>query len=158
MQAVNSILVPVDFSAGSKHALAYAIRLADAFGASLHVIHVLDDSFALGGYLETYAGHYIETAAQQAAGDLEGLLTPEQKGRYAAAAVVRIGRPAVEILRYLAEHREIDMVVMGTAGRGVVARFMMGSVTDRVLRAAPCPVVTVHSHDHVEEGTGHRAA
>ena len=49
MQPVKSILAPADFSANSKHALAYAIRLADTFGASLHVIHVLDDSFALAG-------------------------------------------------------------------------------------------------------------
>ena len=158
MNAVNSILVPVDFSASSKHALAYAIQLADTFGASLHVIHVLDDSFALGGYLEMYAGDYMETAARQAAAELEDLLTHEQKVRYDVALAARVGKPAPEILRYLAEHREIDLVVMATAGRGRVARFMMGSVTDRVLRAAPCPVLTVHAHDHVEEGTGNRAA
>jgi nucleotide-binding universal stress UspA family protein len=158
MPAVNSILVPVDFSASSKHALAYAIQLADTFGASLHVIHVLDDSFAVAGYLEVYVGDYMEAAARQAAGELENLLTPEQKSRHKAALAVRIGKPATEILGYLGEHREVDLVVMATAGRGRVARFMMGSVTDRVLRAAPCPVLTVHPHDHVEEGAGHRAA
>jgi nucleotide-binding universal stress UspA family protein len=152
MQAVNSILVPVDFSASSKHALAHAIQLADTFGASLHVVHVLDDSFALAGYLELYAGDYMETAVRQAAAELEGLLTPEQKARDSATLVVRTGKPATEILGYLGEHREVDLVVMATAGRGRVARFMMGSVTDRVLRTAPCPVLTVHAHDHVEEG------
>ena len=158
MQAVNSILVPVDFSAGSKHALAYAIRLVGTFGASLHVIHVLDDSFALAGYLETYAGNYMETAEQQAGAELEDLLTPGQRTRYSPALVVRIGRPAVEILQYLAEHPEIDLVVTATAGRGRVARFMTGSVTDKVVRAAPCPVLTLHPHDHVAEDEGNRAA
>jgi nucleotide-binding universal stress UspA family protein len=158
MRAVNSLLVPVDFSASSKHALAYAIRLADTFGASLHLIHVLDDSFAVAGYLETYVGDYMEAAARQAGAELEGLLTPEQKSRYSGALVVRIGKPATEILTYLADQREIDLVVMATAGRGRVARFMMGSVTDRVLRAAPCPVLTVHPHDHVEEQAPNRAA
>jgi nucleotide-binding universal stress UspA family protein len=105
-----------------------------------------------------YAGDYMETAARQAAAELEDLFTPEQKARYSAALVVRTGKPATEILGYLGEHREIDLVVMATAGRGRVARFMMGSVTDRVLRAAPCPVLTVHAHDHVDEGAGHRAA
>jgi nucleotide-binding universal stress UspA family protein len=157
MQAVNSILVPVDFSANSKHALAYAIRLADTFGASLHVIHVLDDSFALAGYLETYAGDYMEAAARQAAAETEGLLTPEQKARYSAAPVVRTGKPALEIPAYLAEHPEVDLIVMATAGRGRLARFMMGSVTDRVLRAARCPVLTVHPHDHVEEAPNRAA-
>ena len=158
MQTVNSILVPVDFSAGSKQALAYAIRLACTFGASLHVIHVLDDSFALAGYLETYTGNYMERAEGQAGAELEELLTPEQKARHSAALVVRIGRPAIEILAYLAEHREIDLVVMAMAGRGRVARFMMGSVTDKVVRASPCPVLTLHPHDHVEEGADNRAA
>ena len=158
MQAVNSILVPVDFSVGSKHALAYAIRLAGTFGASLHLVHVLDDSFALAGYLETYAGNYMEGAEEQARAELQDLLTPEQRTRYSPALVVRTGRPALEILAYLAEHPEVDLVVMATAGRGRVARFMMGSVTDKVVRAAPCPVLTLHPHDHVEEGEGHRAA
>jgi nucleotide-binding universal stress UspA family protein len=72
--------------------------------------------------------------------------------------VVRIGRPAAEILAYLAEHPGIDLVVMATAGRGRVARFMMGSVTDKVVRTAPCPVLTLHPHDHAEEGEGNRAA
>jgi nucleotide-binding universal stress UspA family protein len=158
MQPVNSILVPVDFSAGSKHALAYAMRLADSFGTSLHVVHVLDDAFAAAGYLETYAGDYMEAAAQQAGAELEAVLTPEQKARYSPALVARIGKPADEILAYLAEHPEIDLVVMATAGRGRVARFMMGSVTDRVLRAAPCPVLALHPHDRVEEQAPNRAA
>jgi nucleotide-binding universal stress UspA family protein len=107
MQAVNAILVPVDFSAGSRHALAYATRLAGTFGASLHVVHVLDDSFALAGYLETYAGHYMETAAKQAAAELEEVLTPEDKTRFSAALEVRVGKPVGEILAYLTEHPEM---------------------------------------------------
>ena len=157
MQAVNAILVPTDFSADSKRALAYAMQLADRFGASLHVIHVLDDSFALAGYLETYAGDYMQAAVQQATVQIEALLTPEQKARYSAALVVRIGKPADEILAYLAEHREVGLVVMATAGRGRVARFMTGSVTDKIVRAAPCPVLTLHPHDHVEEGANRAA-
>jgi len=159
MQAVNSILVPTDFSEGSKRALAYAMRLADAFGASLHVIHVLEESFALAGYLELYApGDYMGAVEQQARVELDAELTADQKSRYAASLVVRTGSSANEILAYLGEHREIDLVVMATAGRGGVARFMMGSVTDRVVRAAPCPVVTFHPRDHAETEAGDRAA
>jgi nucleotide-binding universal stress UspA family protein len=160
MQPVTSILVPTDFSPGSKRALAYAIQLAEAFAASLHVIHVLEDAFAMAGYLEMYAppGDYMEAVARQAGVELEAQLTPEQKTRYSAALCVRTGRPSNEILAYLAEHPEIDLVVMATAGRGGVARFMMGSVTDRVVRAAPCPVLTLHPHDHVVANAGDRAA
>ena len=67
MQTVNSILVPTDFSVGSKRALAYAMQLADAFGASLQVIHVLEESFALAGYLEMSAasGDYLEARSAE---------------------------------------------------------------------------------------------
>ena len=65
MKAVNSILVPTDFSAASKRALAYAIELADAFGASLHVVHVLEDLFARGRYMDMYAppGDYVDVSS-----------------------------------------------------------------------------------------------
>jgi nucleotide-binding universal stress UspA family protein len=56
------------------------------------------------------------------------------------------------------KHPKIDLVVTATAGRGSIARFMMGSVTDKILRAAPCPVLTLHPHDQVAEGEGSRAA
>ena len=160
MQAVSAILVPTDFSAGSRRALAYAMQLADAFGASLQVIHVLEESFALAGYLEMYTppGDYLEAAERQARVEFEAELTAEQKTRYSVSLIVRIGNPTNEILEYLGEHREIDLGVMATAGRGGVARFMMGSVTDRVVRAAPCPVLTMHPHDPVEADAGNRAA
>ena len=159
MQAVNSILVPTDFSAGSKRALAYAMQLADAFGASLQVIHVLEESFALAGDLELYAaGDYLEAVKRQARVELEAELTADQKSRYTVSLAVRTGNPTNEILAYLGEHREIDLVVRATAGRGGVARFMMGSVTDRVVRAAPCPVLTLHPRDPAETVAGNRAA
>lgn len=160
MQAVKSILVPTDFSAGSKRARAYAIQLADSFGASLHVIHVLQDSFALSGYMEIYAppADYLAALERQAQMELEAQLTPEQKARHSVSLVVRVGNPTTEILEYLAEHREIDLVVMATAGRGGVARFMMGSVTDRLVRTARCPVLTMHPQGHVEADAGNRAA
>lgn len=160
MKAVNSILVPTDFSAASKRALAYAIELADAFGASLHVVHVLEDLFARGGYMDMYAppGDYLEVLERQARAELEAQLTPEQKARYSATLVLCTGRPASEILGYLDEHREIDLVVMATTGRGGVARLIMGSVADRVVRTARCPVLTIHPHDHEETVAGDRAA
>jgi nucleotide-binding universal stress UspA family protein len=160
MQAVNSILVPTDFSAASNRALAYAIQLADAFGASLHVIHVLEDPFVRAGYMEMLMpqGDYLEALEQQAHAHLEAQLSVEQKTRYSTTLALRIGAPAREILSYLAEHPEIDLVVMATAGRGGVARLMMGSIADRVVRAASCPVLTMHPHEGAGERAGDRAA
>jgi nucleotide-binding universal stress UspA family protein len=161
MQAVHSVLVPTDFSSGSKGALAYAIQLADTFGASLHVLHVMEDPVTgAAGYLEMYAppDEYLEALERQVRAELESQLTPEQKTRHSAQLVLRMGAPANGILSYLAEHPEIDLVVMATAGRGGVARLVMGSVADTVVRAATCPVLTMHPHDPVKADTGNRAA
>lgn len=62
------------------------------------------------------------------------------------------------ILAYLNEQRAIDLVVMATAGRGGVARLIMGSVADKIVRAAPCPVLTIHPQDDAETSSTYRAA
>ena len=78
--------------------------------------------------------------------------------KYCAVFVLRMGEPARQILEYLKEQPAIDLVVMATAGRGGVARLMMGSVADTIVRAAPCPVLTIHPPDHAERGSTYRAA
>jgi nucleotide-binding universal stress UspA family protein len=60
---------------------------------------------------------------------------------------VRAGTPYVEILTYAKDH-DIDLIVMGTHGRGFVGRVVMGSVAEKVVRYAPCPVLTVHNEEH----------
>ncbi|MGH9372477.1 MAG: universal stress protein [Vicinamibacterales bacterium] len=161
MPAIKTILVPTDFSAASERALRYACDLADVFGASLHVIHVLENPFIPGGYMEMYAappGDYLESLDRQARAHLDTVLTAEQKSRYSAELALRSGAPAQQILEYAKEHGAIDLVVISTTGRGGVARLVMGSVTNKIVRTAPCPVLTLHPHDRIETGTGHRAA
>ena len=58
----------------------------------------------------------------------------------------RLGNPAAEILDRLEEEPNIDLVVMATHGRGGVARLLMGSVTEKIIRSAPCPVLTLREH------------
>lgn len=161
MQVIKTILVPVDFSPASKAALEYAQGLADAFGASLHLIHAIENPFAPGALMEMYAPpqpDYLENLEVQARAHLERLLTDDQKRRYDVAFVTRIGGPAPQILEYVREIGTIDLIVMSTSGRGGVARLVMGSVTDKVVRAAPCPVVTLHAPERAEIPAGHRAA
>jgi universal stress protein A len=150
MPPVHSILVPLDFSEASFSALRYACTLADAFGAALHLVHVTENPYQAGGYLEFYAppvgfGSDVE---RDAASRLEAALTAEQRARYRAAVVSLTGLPAREILDYLRLHPEIDLVVMATHGRGGVARLMLGSVTDKLVRSAPCPVLTLRQEEH----------
>jgi nucleotide-binding universal stress UspA family protein len=80
-----------------------------------------------------------------------------EKARYRATLVLRKGAPAQEILAYLREHDDIDLIVMATHGRGGVARLMMGSVADKIVRAAPCPVVTIRASEATEAGAGSAA-
>lgn len=160
MQLIKTILVPMDFSAASKRALRYACDVADAVGASLHIIHVLENPFAPGAFMETYTppGDYLENLDRQARAELEAQLTTEEKAQYSAVLILRLGAPAQEILQYLKEHGAIDLVVMATAGRGGVARLLMGSVADKIVRAAPCPVLTLHPQDRADAGSTFRAA
>jgi nucleotide-binding universal stress UspA family protein len=145
MAAIKNILVPTDFSEASRQALRYACNLADTVGASLHLLHVTENPYFTSGYMEVYAPppEYFAQVEQQARKGLEEALTPVERQRTRATLVRRTGSPATEILRYLRERDDIDLVVMATHGRGAVARLMMGSVADKVVRAAPCPVLTI---------------
>ena len=145
MTAIKTILVPTDFSEASRHALQYACMLADVSGASLEVFHAVESVYFTAGYSEMYipVGDVHEEAARAARAELEKLLTVPPLAGHHAQLVMRVGPAARELLAYLAERPDIDLVVMATHGRGGVARLMMGSVADKVVRAAPCPVLTI---------------
>jgi nucleotide-binding universal stress UspA family protein len=137
------ILVPIDFSEPSDAALDYARVLATRFGASLHVLHVVDDPYRTFYSAEVYVPE-VEGLRDEMLNDALTRL----KTRVAdatdldATAEAVIGAPAAAIVDFAAG-REIDLIVMGTHGRGGMAHLLMGSVAERVLRTAPCPVLTV---------------
>ena len=161
MSHIRLILVPVDFSAASERALASAREVAAAFGATIHLLHVFETPLAMGAFLDMYTpapDEYVESLAAQARAQLEALLTEKERTSGMAVVTVRMGLPADEILQYVREHGAIDLIVIATSGRGHVARLMMGSVADRIVRSAPCPVLTVHLHDRGEATAGGRAA
>lgn len=145
MSAIKKILVPTDFSEASRESLKYACTLAEALHASVCVLHVTENPYLPGGYFEYYAPppDFFEQFERDARKHLEELLTPEEKIKYHATLVLRTGGAAHEILKYVREAANVDLVVMATHGRSGVARLMMGSVADKVVRAAPCPVVTM---------------
>lgn len=151
---IKNILVPTDFSPGSQEAVRYAYDLATALGATLHVMHVLENPFAPGAFMEMYtppSPEYFLDMERQAEDRLKSALTPEQQARVKAVLTTRLGVPATEILDRLQAEPTIDLVVMATHGRGGVARFVMGSVTDKIIRSAPCPVVTIREHPHTSD-------
>ena len=132
------ILVPTDFSAPSEAALTYGRELANRFDAALYVIHITENPF-----LRAVVGdrRSLEEAALRW---LQGRLTDDDRRRGAIAAVEQSDEPASEILRY-AKSADIDLIVMGTHGRTGLARAVLGSVAEAVVRAAPCPVPRARS-------------
>ena len=141
------ILVPTDFSRASNAALAHARRLAASTGASLHVLHVVDNVF-----LRTVLAdpHNYEAAALW---QLQQQFPDGDPG--AILLVERSEAPADEIARYARIHG-IDLIVMGTHGRGRMANLLLGSVAEKVVRSASCPVLTVREAPVAGEPKGLR--
>ena len=140
------ILVPTDFSAASNAALALAKRMATTSGASLHLVHVLEDPFAAAPYAtDIYApppAGITQSWLKGAQNLLDTQLTPDEQLSFRSTQVVMFGTPSRDIVNHAAAN-DIDLIVMGTHGRGGVHHLLMGSVAERVVRAAPCPVLTV---------------
>ena len=140
------ILVPTDFSPPSGAALATAKALAAQFGSSIHVIHVLHDPYATAAYASDVYGYLPpglrETWQREAQTHLDAQLTPAERAQFRATTRVIFGTPARAIVDY-AHENAINLIVMGTHGRGAVAHLLLGSVAERVVRIADCPVLTV---------------
>jgi nucleotide-binding universal stress UspA family protein len=139
MPKLEHILCPVDFSETSGHAFRYAVLLAEQFGARLTVLHVIEEAPLFAGFESMPAMNVLEEAEQAARRQLEEL---------AAGAPARVetmlirGGTYKSIVSYAEEHAA-DLIVMGTHGRSGLEYAFFGSVTERVMRRSPCPVLIV---------------
>ncbi len=150
MPNISTILVATDFSDASEAALNYAKSLAKAFGATIHVLHVLEDLAAHAWTTEVYVAALPgvhEEMEKQARERLDATLTAEEREAFKAQLTLRTGSAFVEIVRHAREIKA-DLLVMGTHGRGAIAHMLLGSVAERVVRKAPCPVLTVRQPEH----------
>ena len=150
MIKLENILVATDFGDASASALTYGWALARTFGARLHVLHVTQNVLMCMG--PEAAG--VDFAAVQARLDtsamnqLNSIIADDDRRELHASGVIRSGTsPAHEIVVY-ADSAKIDLIVIGTHGRGAMAHLFMGSVAERVVRSAPCPVLTVRHPEH----------
>jgi nucleotide-binding universal stress UspA family protein len=138
-------LVPIDFGETSKAALKYGVALARAFNARLYLLHVPEHPGEAAR--AEYPIGLFETM-KNAAHDQRGQLLNEAEMRdLQPERSMRIGTPSDEIVAY-ANEQKIDLIIMGTHGREGVARVFVGSVAEKVVRRAPCPVMTVHHPEH----------
>jgi nucleotide-binding universal stress UspA family protein len=151
MIAIRQILVPTDLTEPAQLALTYGKAIADAFHASLHLLNVVEESLV-------YAWAILDTAlpsSQKVRDDvkqiglrqLETLITDEDRERYHPQLAVLTGDPAEDIVRY-ADERAIDLIVIGTHGRTGLRHILSSSVTEKVVRSSPCPVLTVRAGEH----------
>jgi nucleotide-binding universal stress UspA family protein len=143
---VTRILVPVDFGPASELALRYAKRLAARCGASITALHVVEITATewCGEPLTTGFPNAVDRMRQDADFRLGILLTPAERVKLNVSAEVVVGNPARQIIAYARTH-DIDLIVMGTHGRCGFAHAMLGSVAERTIRSAPCPVLTVRA-------------
>jgi nucleotide-binding universal stress UspA family protein len=142
---LKRILVPIDFSETSDAALRYGAELARRFSARLLLLHVPEHP---GEAAEAeYPIGLFETMHNAAHDRLSHLLSKEERHELRPECSMRLGTPWEEIVRH-AEEQEIDLIVMGTHGRDGLARVLFGSVAEKVVRKALCPVLTVHHPEH----------
>jgi nucleotide-binding universal stress UspA family protein len=146
MVAVKNILVPIDFSETSKHVLDVARMLADACGASLHLLHVIGYPLA--------TTHTLEQERGDVCARLDGLLNSVDRERHATVSC-RVGTPAREIVDYATE-RGTDLIVMGTHWHGPTFQMVGGSIAESVLGLAPCPVLAVKGAERGSRSTSDR--
>lgn len=148
MVALKNILVATDFSEPSAVALAYGRDLARSYNATLHVLHVVEDVLMRYSSEIGFAMPQVQTELEDIARrDLDKLITDDDRRTLNVQTAIETGvNMADVIVRYAKEH-DIDLIVTGTHGRGAVKHFLMGSVAERVVRTAPCPVLTVRAHE-----------
>jgi nucleotide-binding universal stress UspA family protein len=152
----SRILVPTDFSPASDAAVHYARALAETFGATLHLLHVLEDPAASTAFVAD--GYAVDTPdirealRTQARERLARALPLTDRSRFHVTSEVLVGMPAPTIVDYAAA-TGTSLIVMGTHGRTGLAHLLMGSVAEHVVRTAFCPVLTVRQVIVAEEAT-----
>jgi len=153
MSRISKILYPTDFSEHSRTALSLAVDLAQRYGAELHCLHAVDiehEFFMEGGYvvplrtepidgkqLRRVAQRHMQEFVSQHLSDLDGSVRP----------VVVLGKPFEQIIRH-ARQEGIDLIVIGTHGHSALASMLLGSVAEKVIRKAPCAVLSVRPPEH----------
>ena len=142
---LKNILVATDFSEPARVALEHGKDLARSSGATLHVLHVIQEIPTYYGSEVGFAATQIEESIQSAAqGELDRTLGAKESGLAVKTATVRAPNVAHAVNEYAAAHN-VDLIIVGTHGRGAISRFLIGSVAERLVRSATRPVLTVHA-------------
>jgi nucleotide-binding universal stress UspA family protein len=147
---LHRILVPTDFGKSAENALTYAVAFAEKFGAEVHLLHVVQDLALFipeAVMIAPPLAPPVEQFVSAARTALERVVGETARPGIALHPAVAEGTPAEEIVEF-ARRLDIDLIVMGTHGHTGLAHVLMGSVAEKVVRRAPCPVLTVRHPEH----------
>jgi nucleotide-binding universal stress UspA family protein len=146
MMTAQHVLVPVDFSEYANQALEYAIGLASKLGARVTLLHVMQSPPWGGAEMDAtlpYAyTQYIQVLEAESANGMQAYLERVTAAGLEGEVAVVHGVPFHEIIE-TAKTRQVDLIVMGTHGRTGLQHVLLGSVAEKVVRLAPCPVLVV---------------
>jgi len=137
----SEILLPTDGEPASEVALEHAVELADRYDARLHVLYVVDT--AAYASFDAGAETIVSALKEQGEAAVESAVETAEAAGVSTVSTVVSGSPHAEIVEYAADEG-VDLVVMGTHGRTGLDRYLLGSVTERVVRTTETPVLTVH--------------
>jgi universal stress protein A len=147
MIQIERILAPTDFSAHAEEALRYACELAERLGAELHVLHVLSEVVPTGPdplLMPVMPPQFYQDDENRALKLLETVLDPSWGKPPSVTTAIRWGTPAEAVVDYAAEEN-VDLIVVATHGRTGLSHVLLGSVAERIVREAPCPVLTIRN-------------
>ena len=142
------ILAPTDFSEYSKKAVGSALELARKFGAKLTILHVVElPPYPVEGYVPPAVNAtFLDDLERQATQDLAQLVPEAESSNVEVVRLVAVGSPYRKIID-TAEAEQVDLIVMATAGRTGFGHLVMGSIAERVVRTATCPVLTIRPRE-----------
>lgn len=150
MKAVNTILVPTDFSPHSEHALHYAASLGERFGATIHLLHVVTLEGLESSDSEEFPdiGPLLQRADKIARARLDAGAARQDDSEVSVIKSLTRAFTAPEAIVDYAKRKSIDLIVIATRGNTGLRKVLLGSVTERVVGQAPCPVLVVEKGDH----------
>ena len=149
MIRLQRILVPTDFSESARHALTYGLSFAREYKAELlllHVVEIVPVGYASDLFPAPMAAVFQEVSAYARAELAQLAAAARERGVTTRELVVQ-GKPSAEIVK-VARIENVDVIVLGTHGKGVLDKALFGSTTERVVRRAPCPVLTCRLKEH----------
>ena len=155
MLNLKKILYPTDFSEHSIAALPYAAGLAQQNHAALHCMHIVDvphEEYRTSEYMVPPEMPHVpkDKLLRTARVRLDRFITESLSGIDTVTSRVVSGEPFEEIIQY-AQDQEIDLIVVGTHGRSAASSMLLGSVAEKVVGKAPCPVLTVRHREYTFE-------